>query len=296
MLIEYNPNNVIKKLETYSIEAFNYLTPTLGIVVREDAPQSDVYYLNSLKSKAEKYGAKIDVRKVKTLYDAALAIQQLREDIEISGIIIISSFDEKSDRALANMIPVRLDIDCVSASAIGQLVTNTSPVGFRLGPCTAIACYKIIEDYLGTDDFKTKNIAIINRSLRVGRPLAEILTQHNATVTVYHSKSDMPQDLSDYNIIITATGQPEWLDENYCQRYSDLKLIIDVSTIETEKGLVGDVDLQSFYDQGYDAENCTTNLTITPVPGGVGRITPVVLFAKLFQNAAIRHGEILSDV
>lgn len=292
MPIKYNPDNIIEKLETYSIEAFDYLTPTLGIIIREDAPQSDIYYLNSLKKKANKYGAKVEVRKVKTMYDAALAIQQLREDIEISGIIMLSSFDEKSDRALANMIPVRLDIDCVSAGAIGQLVTNTSPIGFRLGPCTSIACYKIMEDYFETDDFSGLNVAILNRSLRVGRPLAEILTQHNATVTCFHSKSPkIGQFIDNFDVIITAMGKPNSLNFSQLKFYHSRKpdLIIDVTTAETENGICGDFNPNS-------VEKSFSNTVYTSVPGGVGKITPVVLFAKLFQNAAIRNGEILSDV
>lgn len=290
MSIKYNPDNVIEKLETYSIQAFDYLTPTLGIVIRENAPQSDIYYLNSLKKKADKYGAKVEIRTVKTMYDAALAIQQLRENLDIAGIIILSSFDEKSDRALANMIPVRLDIDCVSSNSIGQLVTNTSPIGFRLGPCTAIACYKIIEDYFKTDDFRGLNVAILNRSLRVGRPLAEILTQHNATVTCFHSKSS-ELNLADFDIVVSAVGIPGFIDEySFIDELRGVatSLVIDVAINSTKNGIVGDVAPELY--------NMYPRITFTSVPGGVGKITPVVLFAKLFQNAAIRNGEVLSDV
>lgn len=293
----YNPDPLIGRLEKYSIYSVNsFLRPTLGIIIKDDANESELYYMRSLQKKAEKYGANTILYTVNKMYDAAIAIQELRENTDVAGIIILSSFGENADRALADMIPSRLDIDCSSSVSLGQLITSNTPIGFRQGPCTAVACYKIIEDYCGTNDFSGKTVAVISRSLRIGRPLAEILTQHNATVTVFHSKSDMPQDLSEYNIIVTATDKPEWLDENYCQRYSNLKLIIDVSTIKTESGLVGDVDLDSFYDQGYDAENCTTNLTITPVPGGVGKLTPIILFAKLFQNAAIRLGKVIEEV
>lgn len=293
----YNPDPLIGRLEKYSIYSVNsFLRPTLGIIIRNDAEKSDYYYMRSLQKKAEKYGADVIIYTVDKMYDAAIAIQELRDKTDVVGIIILSSFGHNADRALADMIPSRLDIDCSSSVSLGQLITNDTPVGFRQGPCTAVACYKIIEDYCKTNDFSGKTVAVVSRSLRVGRPLAEILTQHNATVTVYHSKSDLPQDFSHYDIVVLATGEPEWFDENFCQRYSDLKLIIDVSTIETEDGLVGDLDLQSFYDQGYDAENCATNLTVTSVPGGVGKLTPVILFAKLFQNAAIRLGKVIEEV
>lgn len=292
----YNPNPLIERLEKYTIYDYKDLHPYLGIIIKENAPESETCYMRSLTKKAEKYGAKAIIYPVKNTYDAAKAIQELKENSKVAGIIILSMFAKDEDRALADMIPPRLDIDCTSSFALGQLVTNNKTIGFRQGPCTAVACYKIIEDCCKINDFSKKNIAIVSRSLRVGRPLAEMLTQHNATVTVFHSKSKLPQDFSDYNIVVLATGRPKWFDESYCQRYSDLKLIIDVSTIETDKGLVGDVDVQSFYDEGYGAENCNTNLTITSVPGGVGKLTPVILFAKLFQNAAMRLGKVIKEV
>lgn len=287
----YNPDPLIERLEKYAIYPYQDLNPCLGIIIKEDAPESDMCYMRSLRKKADKYGARTIIRPVKKMYDAIRAIQELRENIEVAGIIVLSSFGEDADRALADMIPSRIDIDCISSASLGQLVTSNTPIGFRNGPCTAVACYKIIEDFLGTDNFKTKKIAIINRSLRVGRPLAEILTQHNATVTVFHSQSPIVDDFSRFDIVVAATGKPKWLNENYFWLSSNAKLLIDVSTIDTEEGLVGDVDRQSFYDQGYDAENCTTNLIITSVPGGVGKLTPVILFAKLFQNAAFRWGK-----
>lgn len=291
----YNPDPLIERLEKYAIYPYQDLKPCLGIIIKENAPKSDMCYMRSLRKKADKYGARVVVRPVNKMYDAIRAIQELRENIDIAGIIILSSFGEDADRALADMIPSRIDIDCISSSSLGQLVTNGTPIGFRNGPCTAVACYKIIEDYLGTDNFKTKKIAIVNRSLRVGRPLAEILTQHNATVTVFHSQSPITEDFSNFDIVVAATGKAKWLNENYFWRSPNTKLIVDVSTISTEEGLVGDIDKQSFYDQGYDAENCAISLTITSVPGGVGKLTPVILFAKLFRNAAYRWGKAIED-
>lgn len=280
----YNPNDIIVNLEKYSIIPFQYLCPVLGVIIRENAPEDEQSYLRSLILKADAYGAEIQVVEVSAMCDAALAIQEMREKHEISGIIILSSFGKDADRVLANMIPVRLDIDCISSTCLGQLITNTSPIGFRIGPCTAIACYKIIEDVLETDSFEGYNIAIINRSLRVGRPLAEILTQHNATVTCFHSKS--PElNLADFDIIVSAVGIPEFINEYSFIEEQDVatSLVIDVAINSTKNGLVGDVAPELY--------NMYPGITFTKVPGGVGRIVPIVLFAKLFQNAALMQGE-----
>lgn len=280
----YNPNNVITNLEKYSIMPFQYLCPVLGVIIRENAPEDEQSYLRSLMLKADIYGAEIQVKEVSAMYDAALAIQEMRAKHEVSGIIILSSFGKDADRALANMIPVRLDIDCISSACLGQLITNTSPIGFRTGPCTAIACYKIIEDVLGTDSFEGYRVAIINRSLRVGRPLAEILTQHDATVTCFHSKSPELY-LADFDIVVSAVGIPGFINEYSFTDEQGMatSLVIDVAINSTKEGLIGDVspDIYSMYP----------GITFTKVPGGVGRIVPVVLFAKLFQNAAIMQGE-----
>lgn len=277
----YNPKGVIENLEKFSIHPYQYLTPTLAVIIKKDAQQDEVSYLKSLQRKAKEYGAKILVSYVLNVHNAALVIQNLRSGYEVNGIIILSSFGEEIDRALSNLIPSRLDLDCVSSATFGKLITNTSPIGFRFGPCTSVACYKILEDIYKTDDFKYKSIGIVNRSLRVGRPLAEILTQHNGTATVYHSKSNI--DLKQHDAVICAVGKPNYFTS---ESFREGQIVIDVGINALPNNKVcGDVDF----------ENVKTTLgekgIITPVPGCCGQLTTTILFAKLFVSAAELAGE-----
>lgn len=281
------PDKAIAALKEYVITPYKALHPTLGVIIKKDDQNSpDYVYLRSIQKKAEEYDARIEVIYVDGYADAANAIQHLRHCTLINGIIILSSFGAEADRALANMIPSRLDVDCAAASTFGQLITSTSPVGYRYGPCAAVAVMKLLE--YENIDLAGKRVAVMGRSLTVGRPLAEMLTQHNATVTCYHSKSEY-YDLSYYDIIIGAMGKAKALSDKHIARYmvqdeSTPQYLIDVGINVDENGKVcGDFDFKSF--EGIN------NIKITPVPGCVGKLATVVLFAKLFSNAAEMNGD-----
>lgn len=280
MAIVYDPSDVIANLENFSIFPYKELNPILAVIIKKDADQDEVCYLQALQKTAKKYGAKVLVEYATNMQEVASVIQGLRKNYFISGIIILSSFGKEADRALSNLIPTRLDVDCVSSTTFGELITSSSPISFRKGPCTAVACYKIIEDIF-SDDLSYKSVGIINRSLRVGRPLAEILVQHNATVTVYHSKSTI--DLSQHDIVICAVGQKDFFTPDY---FREGQVVIDVGINVCENHQVaGDVMFDKVCDKLGEKG------IITPVPGCVGKLTTTVLFAKLFSNAAELMGE-----
>lgn len=281
----YDPSNVITALEKYSIEPFQNFTPTLGVIISSKASKDDECYLDNITKKADFYGATVDVRQCNSPFEAVQQIQSLRENSNVNGIMIIGSFGKDADQGLADTIPTRLDIDCVAGDTYGSLFTTTSPTGFRLGPCTSVACFKILEDILGTSDFSEYSVLILGRSMRVGRPLAEILCQHNATVTVAHSRTGRALvDFDGYDVVISAVGQPRI----WCNEFSiDNEVVIDVGINVDKNGKIcGDVNEISFDDD---------NIFVTYVksPGGVGKVTTTVLFAKLFYNCALMNGEIV---
>lgn len=281
------PDKAIAALEEYVITPYRMLHPTLGVIIKKnDQNNPDYVYLRSIQKKAEEYGAKVEVVHVSGYADAANAIQHLRHCTLINGIIILSSFGAEADRALSNMVPSRLDIDCTAASTFGQLITSTSPVGYRYGPCAAVAVMKLLE--YENIDLTGKNVAVMGRSLTVGRPLAEMLTQHNATVTCYHSKSEY-YDLSHYDIVVSAMGKAKAISHKNVARYMvqdefTPQYLIDVGINVDENGKVcGDFDFESFKED--------ENIRITPVPGCIGKLATVVLFSKLFSNAAEMNGD-----
>lgn len=276
-----SPDKVIAALEENVINPFNHLTPTLGIIIKKNAAIDELSYLKSLTAQAKKYGAHVQVIEVKNAVEASKGILTLQSSPIVQGIINLSHFDN-ADRGLNNMIPQRLDLDCASTITLGMLMANTSPVGYRLTPCAAVAAMKYLE-YEDIDLNGTK-IAILGRSLRVGRPLAEILTQQNGTVTVFHSKSG-EINLSGFDVVISAMGQAELVDKTWWKNGIDTKYLIDVG-INTNKQnkLCGDIKVSDFED---------VDINITPVPGGIGKIATTVLFSKLYVNAASLSGDLI---
>lgn len=271
-----SPDPVIHRLEDKVLLPNRHLNPTLGVVIKPNAPADDLSYFTSIQKKAEKYNVTLDVRECDNPVEAHNAITLLKQNPAMCGIIILSHYSPSADMVIYNSIPTRLDIDCLSANTMGRLMTSTSNISYRLAPCAAVAAYKMLE-YNGLDDLTGKTVAVLGRSLRVGRPLAEILCQKNATVTVFHTKSPENRTLENFDIIISAIGQPKEITYDDDFYYLDHKhIIIDVGINVDENGKVcGDVDFNSFPD----------NFRITPVPGGIGKLATVVLFTKVFTNA-----------
>ena len=285
-------DKVVQKLEEDSIYPYASLRPTLAVIHKTASNMDDgeKSYLKSLQKTAEKYGAVVNDIIADTPLLVAQSIQMLQQDIQIQGILIISDYGN-INRTLYNMIPARLDIDGLSASSLGNLIGNTSPIAYRNAPCTAVACMKIMEEWnheqdKSATDFSGQSCAIFGRSVRVGRALAEILTQKNMTVTLYHSKSDSysAENATDY--YVSAIGKPNYWceDTRLGYHYYRPTCFIDVGMSVNEEGkLCGDIDREWYKN---NVEDKYGTYYITPVIGGVGRVTTTVVFAKLFNNAA----------
>lgn len=267
------PDKAIKTIEDEvifpSIERF----PTLAAIIKYNAPEDDISFLKSIKQGASKYQVPLKVFDVKDDMEAGSVILDLRNRFHIDGIILLSDFG-LTQRGLGNMIPTLLDIDCANSTTMGMLLDTDSIVGYRLAPSVAIACYKYLE--AEDIDFAGKNIAIIGRSLKVGRPLAEILLQKDATTTLMHSKS-RNIDLSPYDIVISTIGHADVIDNSWWKHGFHTQYMIDVGYNVGDSGNVrGDINIESLQD--YDFK-------INPIVGGLGRLTTTVLFGKLYANS-----------
>lgn len=285
--------SAVKTLEEDAIYPYIDIHPTLGVICKtEDCIlESEKSYLVSLQKTAEKYAANIEVRRENTPFDVMEAIQELKGNPVISGIIIISDYGDIT-RTLYNMIPQHLDIDGLSALSIGTTLGSTSPIAYRSAPCTAVACMKIIEKYAKRyDDGKLEGqeVAIIGRSIRIGRPLAELLLQKDMSVSIYHSKSDNLYSAFDKPYVVSAIGKPHMWDDTFISNTRNPYCIIDCGMSIDENGkLCGDVDKVAVEQNDKNAPryNYYNARYITPVIGGVGKMTTTVVFAKLFNNAA----------
>lgn len=262
--------STIKKLETVAIDPHPTLNPTLGIIYRANDSAADSY-LRSITRNAEKYKSTTISVQCDTIQDASLQIRRWSQDPNINGIILISDYGEAT-QSLYNMIPMRLDIDGLSNKSAAHLYGSKDPVAYRKAPCTAVACLKIIQT-LYDNNLAGLNVAIVGRSMRVGRPLAELLLQQDCTVTLYHTKS-RKDNFYDKDVLISTIGQPKYFN-SWNVDIQDMN-IIDVGINYDPQGrMCGDVD----YDNLKDLANY-----ITPVPNGVGAVTNTVLFAKLYAN------------
>lgn len=266
--------SAIEKLETVAITPFiGKICPALCIIYKsgDKGAQS---YLRSLNRLGNKYQCTIVMRQCDKPQEVSMVITEWIHNIDCNGIIILSDYGEAT-QALYDMIPTRLDIDGLSYKSVGRLYGSHDPLAYRKAPCTAVACLKIIQERF--DNLEGLNVAVIGRSMRVGRPLAELLTQQNCTVTLYHSKSFYSNSYNNFqhaDIIVSAIGKPKyWSADNIDGIGTDF---IDVGINVDENGKVcGDGD--------YDSLTTVCNY-VTPVPGGVGNMSTIVLFAKLFAN------------
>lgn len=263
--------STIKKLETVAIDPHPTLNPTLGVIYRaEDAAAGS--YLRSIRRNAEKYKSTVISAECDSIQDASLKIRQWAQDPSINGIILISDYGEAT-QSLYNLIPARLDIDGLSNKSAAHLYGSKDPIAYRKAPCTAAACLKIIQT-LYDNELAGLNVAVVGRSMRVGRPLAELLLQQNCTVTLYHTKSKKI-NFSDKDVLVSAIGRPEYFYHPLNLDATNLN-IIDVGINYDEHGRIcGDVNYDSVKDKA---------AYITPVPNGVGAVTNTVLFAKLYAN------------
>lgn len=280
------PEKAIAALEEQVIFPNQDLKPKIGIIIRKHANEDERAYLRSITRQAEKYGAAYCIDFVNSYHEMAESIHSFKANREVYGIIVLSSLgDINTDRAICDMIPPRLDIDCMSSTTLGLLMTDSSPIAYRLGPCAPAAAIKILE-YEGVE-LKGKNVAVVGRSLRVGRPLAEMFCKQDATVTLFHSKSDLTKLYNEkFDVIVSAIGRPKFFTKGDFANTLDDTFLIDVGINVDEEGhLCGDFDTDSFKDAPL--------VKITPAPGCIGKLTTTILFAKLFSNAyQVQKGDI----
>ena len=244
-------------------------------ILRVGEKDSDLSYERGAVKRASVCG--VEVRSVALPADAAPEVffeelDKLNKDPAVSGILMLRPLPKAIDEDKARrMIAPEKDVDgCTD----GSLCTVFTGKGSGFAPCTAQAAMEILDYY--NILVSGKKVCVIGRSLVVGRPAAMLLMHKNATVTVCHSKTeDLKEITRDSDIIIAASGQMESLDAAY---FKNGQTVIDVGIgwSETKGKLCGDVDFDSLSD---------LDLSITPVPGGVGAVTTSVLINNVCRAA-----------
>jgi methylenetetrahydrofolate dehydrogenase (NADP+)/methenyltetrahydrofolate cyclohydrolase len=246
--------------------------PGLAVILVGEDPASQVYVRNKVKA-CQEHG----LHSVLEKYDATLSeadllgrIDALNRDPAIHGILVQMPLPRHiNPHRVIESISTAKDVDGYSTLSAGELLTGLP--GFR--PCTPYGCMKLIES-TGVD-LRGKHAVVIGRSNTVGKPMALLLLQANATVTVCHSASaDLAHHTRQADVIVAAVGRRNTVTPGMVKPGA---IVIDVGMNRNDEGkLCGDVD---FAGVSQVASH------ITPVPGGVGPMTITMLLANTVESA-----------
>lgn len=258
-----------KLIEQASELKSNGIIPTLAIIRVGENP-GDISYENGAVKRCEKI--EIDVKKfiLPNASSVLDTIEKINSDKNIHGCLMLRPLPEKNiEKAACELLSPEKDVDCMTEKSLAKIFIGGS--GFA--PCTAQACIELL-DFYGVE-LEGKNIAVIGRSLVIGRPVSMLLQNKNATVTMCHSRTkNLAEICRKSEIIIAAIGRANFIDKNFVAAG---QIIIDVGINLDDNGkLCGDVNF---------AEVEPVVKAITPVPAGVGAVTTAVLAKHVIEAA-----------
>ena len=255
----------------------------LAVVLVGEDPASQVYVRSKHKATVAANMESFEHRLPADTSDADLLalVERLNNDAAVDGILVQLPLPGHLDeQAVIAAISPDKDVDGFHVINAGRLAVGQT--GFV--PCTPLGCMMLLADRLG--DLSGLEAVVIGRSNIVGKPMAQLLLDANATVTIAHSRTkDLPGVVRRADIVVAAVGRPEMVKGDWLK---DGATIIDVGINRlppepgSEKGrLVGDVDYAA-------AQNVAS--AITPVPGGVGPMTIAVLLRNTLVAAHRNEG------
>ena len=250
------------------------ITPSLAILrVGEDG--GSLAYERSAVKRCEGLGIKTETAALPAdaAEEALLSeIRRVNQSAEIHGCLLLRPLPgHMDDVRVCQALDVKKDVDGITAGSMSFVYSGR---GEGFAPCTAEACLTLLDHY--GIPLRGTRVAVIGRSLVVGRPLAMLLQARDATVTLCHSQTrELPALCREQDILISAAGHIGTVDV-LCLREG--QVILDVGTnLNSEGKLTGDV----VFDRAEPLAGA-----ITPVPGGVGAVTTAVLAAHVVQAAA----------
>jgi len=249
----------------------------LATVLVGDDPASDVYI--RLKHKASDAAgiAAVDYRLPAETTEEELVdlVLELNEDDSIDGILVQTPLPDQIDEAhvMRALDPMK-DVDGLHPFNAGQLYLGHQ----TLVPATPLGVMHLLEEYrIPTVGARA---VVVGRSALVGKPMALLLLQANATVTICHSRTqDLARHTLDADLLVAAVGVPDVITADMVKQGAT---VIDVGITRTEAGLVGDVEADVAEEAAF----------LTPVPGGVGPMTIAALLGNTVRAARYRRGQL----
>ena len=264
------------KLKVDALREKNARIPKLVVILVGDNPASQTYVKNKAKA-CERVGFLSEIIELDGSISQEIVlstIDHLNRDETVDGILVQLPVPKHLDaKAIVHALDPNKDVDGLHPLNVAKLYENEK--GFV--PCTPKGIMRLLKEY--QIDVVGKHCVVLGRSNLVGRPVAQLLLNENATVTICHSKT---QNLSEFtkqaDIIVVAIGRANFLtskDVNHAE------CIIDVGINRVDGRLVGDVAYEELVDK-VDA--------MTPVPGGVGPMTIGMLLENTLEAYTMHEG------
>ena len=258
----------------------------LAVILVGLDPASEVYVRSKAKATVEADMASFEFKLPADAAEGDLLerIRTLNADPNVDGILVQLPLPPQMDEdKVIDTIDPNKDVDGFHVVNAGRLAVGQH--GFV--PCTPLGCLMLLKDELGS--LEGRDAVVIGRSNIVGKPMAELLTRENATVTLAHSRTkDLPGVVRRADIVVAAVGKPQMVRGTWIKPGA-VVLDVGINRIEGEGGkarLVGDVA----FDEAKEVAGA-----ITPVPGGVGPMTIAVLLRNTLFSAYRREGLELAE-
>lgn len=252
------------------------IEPALAIV-RVGARPDDLSYERTAIKRAESLGIALRLFEIEedAGQDALMkAIDEVNADSGIHGCLMFRPLPKGYDEeAACEALDPRKDIDGIGRAALARVFTGR---GEGFAPCTAAACLEMLDGY--DVSIEGKRVVVVGRSLVIGRPVAMMLLERNATVTLCHSRTaNLPSVMRDADIVVLATGRAKAYGAD-C--FSEGQTVLDVGiNVDADGNLCGDADFEA-------AEVVLgKHGAITPVPRGIGGVTTSVLMKHVIDAA-----------
>jgi methylenetetrahydrofolate dehydrogenase (NADP+)/methenyltetrahydrofolate cyclohydrolase len=245
-----------------------------SILVGNDG--GSIYYMNNQEKVATSLGLffkKVILEANIKENDLINTIYELNNDKDVDGIILQLPLPKHIDeKKVIGALSVKKDIDCLTVQSQGKLYMGDQ--GFL--PCTPNSVITLLKSLKIT--LEGKEVVVLGRSNIVGKPVAQLLLNENATVTICHSRTKSLKEVCKRaDILVVAIGKPKFVDDTFLKSGA---IVIDVGTSSVEGKITGDVNFDKVIDKAS---------YVTPVPGGVGALTTTLLIKNACE--ALKNNE-----
>lgn len=262
--------NLRQEIEKHIEELQGYI-PKLAIV-RVGEKEDDIAYEKAAIKRMDILGLAVE----SFVFDKDISHEEfekeflrINEDGEIDGILLLRPLPRQIDeKRIEHLINVEKDLDGISPYNIAKVFTGEE--GFA--PCTARAVVELLKAY--DVDLKGKHIAVIGRSMVIGKPFAMLALKEDATISICHSKTENIREITKRaDIIVAAIGKAELIDDTYVSKN---QILVDVGINFKDGRMCGDIAFEKVKDRVS---------MLSPVPGGVGGVTTSILALHLVKSA-----------